>query len=78
MICGLSLCSQCLQAYLIWMCSMRSKWPGKYSICQVILLRSSVAGLSAAGAGLLVFAQVMDTLDHRQLVEAADVAAGRV
>ena len=28
-------CSHCRQAYLNWTCSMRSKWPGMYSICQL-------------------------------------------
>jgi hypothetical protein len=38
-------CSQCLQAYLICTCSIRSKWPGMYSICQLDLLADLLAHL---------------------------------
>ena len=66
-------CSHCLQAYLIRTCSIRSKWPGMNSTCQLISSPILLPHLTAARAGLLVFRQIVFLADDRQILERRQV-----
>jgi hypothetical protein len=75
-ICGLSaFCSQCLQAYLTVLDA--GEVAGEVFDLPGGLLADLLPRLAAAGAGLLVFGQLVNVTHDRELVQGADVPPAR-